>query len=68
MRGLQSEQIVSFSLFLGISSGWGIGGIQLTEILLCYYTYSVVNYKKPVCIVVFCREEVWHHTCHTLKR
>ena len=31
-RGLQSELIVCFSLFM--SSGWGIGGIQLTEILL----------------------------------
>ena len=26
--------VVCFSLFLGMSSGWGIGGIQLTEILL----------------------------------
>ena len=45
------------SIFLCVSSGWGIGGIQLTEILLCsLLAYSVVNYKKPVCIVVFFRE------------
>ena len=25
-----------FSIFLGMSSGWGIGGIQLTEILLSW--------------------------------
>ena len=45
-------------LFLGMSSGCGIGGIQLTEILLILVvaSYSVVNYKKPVYIVVFCRE------------
>ena len=57
------------SLFLGMSGGWGIGGFQLTQILLSWWfaSYSVVNYKKLVCIVVFCREEVWHHTLHTLK-
>ena len=42
------------SLFLGMSNGCGIGSIQLTEIL--FASYSVVNYKKPVYIVVFCRE------------
>ena len=57
------------SLFLGMSGWWGIGGIQLTQILLSWWfaSYSVVNYKKLVCILVFCREEVWHHTFHTLK-
>ena len=41
--------------FLSMSSGCGIGGIQLTEILLSWYfaSYSVV---KLVYIVVFCRE------------
>ena len=42
-------------LFLGMSSGCGIGGIQLTSVLV-FASYSVVNYKKPVYIVVFCRE------------
>ena len=43
-----------FSLFLDMSSGW-VGGIQLTD--FCYLaSYSVVNYKKPVCTVVFCGE------------
>ena len=41
-------------LFLGMSSGCGIGGIQFT--ILVVASYSVVNYKKLVCIVVFCRE------------
>ena len=41
--------------FLGMSSGCGIGGIQLTEILLSS-SYRVVNYKKPLYIVLFCRE------------
>ena len=40
-------------LFLGMSSGCGIGGIQLTEI--SFILVGVVNYKKPVYIVVFCR-------------
>ena len=44
--------MVCFSLFLGMSSGCGIGGIQLTV----FASYSVVNYKKPVCMLVFCRE------------
>ena len=41
--------------FLGLSSGCGIGGIQLTEMLLSrkFASYSVV---KPVYIVVFGRE------------
>ena len=45
-------------LFLGMSSGCGIGGIQLTEILLSWQfaSYSVLNYKKPVYIVVLGRE------------
>ena len=45
-------------LFLGMSSGWGIGGIQFTEILLSwsFASYSVVNYNKVVYIVMFCRE------------
>ena len=37
-----------------MSSGCGIGGIQLIEILLSWYFASynyVVNYKKPVYIV-----------------
>ena len=40
-------------LFLGMSSGCGIGRIQLTEIIL---VVCMVNYKKPVYRVVFCRE------------
>ena len=41
-----------------MSIEWEIGGIQLTKILLSWQfaSYSVVNYKKPVCIFVFCRE------------
>ena len=47
------------SLFFGISSRWGIGGIHLTEFLLSYSLLAIlVYYKKPVCIVVFCREAV----------
>ena len=40
-----------------MSSGCGIGGIQLTEILISWWfaSYSVVNHKKLV-LVVFCRE------------
>ena len=40
-------------LFLGMSSGCGIGG---NFTILVVASYSVVNYKKPVYIVVFCRE------------
>ena len=28
------NEFFCFSLFLGMSSGWGIGGIQLIEILI----------------------------------
>ena len=38
-----------------MSSGWGIGGIQLTEILLSWLFASYIR-RSRIYVVVFCRE------------